>query len=260
MSSATRISMVLRERLVGLRMERALRSGFDTAIWSYPKSGSTWLRFLLAGYITGSTDLDFESLDAIAGDFEGFLPTSRSQRRNFQHIDPSVPLKSHDLPTNDWFDSAKTIFLVRDPVRILDSARRHLCRNGHVNPSTRELVDELRSRNLFNYAPWTAQVEKALEQSALGRVKILKYEDLVCAPAPSLKACLEVVGVSVNDRELLDNVVRAYSKGALSARETSYRNTEGFVSTSQRELSRDLQEAVFTSMPDVVSELGYLTS
>jgi Sulfotransferase domain len=78
----------------------------DTFLLSYPKSGNTWSRFLVANLLRPSQEVDFSNINSIIPDTEG------TTKRYLNALPRPRVLKSHQ-----YFDPRypKIIFIVRDP-------------------------------------------------------------------------------------------------------------------------------------------------
>ena len=78
----------------------------DTFLLSYPKSGNTWSRFLVANLIHTSGPVDFSNINSIIPDTEG------TTKRYLQSLPRPRVLKSHQ-----YFDPRypRIVFIVRDP-------------------------------------------------------------------------------------------------------------------------------------------------
>ena len=96
------------KRALGLHMPGRMLDVFpdDTFLVSYPKSGNTWIRFLIANLVYPERNPDFTNINQLVPDYEAH--SKRSLNRMFR---PRT-LKSHQ-----YFDPryAKVLYIVRDP-------------------------------------------------------------------------------------------------------------------------------------------------
>jgi sulfotransferase family protein len=78
----------------------------DTFLLSYPKSGNTWSRFLVANLLRPGQEVDFSNINGIIPDTEG------TTKRYLNALPRPRVLKSHQ-----YFDPRypKVVFIVRDP-------------------------------------------------------------------------------------------------------------------------------------------------
>jgi hypothetical protein len=78
----------------------------DTFLVSYPKSGSTWVRFLVANLIAPEKNPDFTNINALFPDYQAF------SKRALGRLPRPRTMKSHQ-----YFDPRyrKVVYVVRDP-------------------------------------------------------------------------------------------------------------------------------------------------
>jgi len=179
-------------------------------IWlaSFPKSGNTWMRFLLARLLFGPV--------ASSAELECLIPDIHEPR-----MGPDAPpcrlhqghllLKTHwtfDVAEQQGRRTAGAIYLVRDPRDMLVSlfryfrattpaARDRLLTNFvETGGSTPEFVG-------FGFGNWRQHVESWLV-AAPRRVPVLlvRYEDMLARPRAELRRLAEALGMEVEDGEL----------------------------------------------------------
>nr|ACJ60997.1 TEG14 [uncultured soil bacterium] len=95
-------------------------------IASYPKAGNTWLRCMLAAYITGKAPQTWKDMETVSLELEGMLHLG-----DMPPTEPTKPVlvKTHlkaDVPVLGLYSeaTAKVLYLVRNPRDILLSAMR----------------------------------------------------------------------------------------------------------------------------------------
>ncbi|MEL7197057.1 MAG: sulfotransferase domain-containing protein [Pseudomonadota bacterium] len=107
----------------------------DAYLVSYPKSGRTWLRYLLSLYLARTFDLGFEPdlrstfkvLPNFDLDMERGLPSTEAlATKNL----PMIAVSHRDYRA-DLFAGKKTIMLVRDPRDVLVSSYFHQTKHKH---------------------------------------------------------------------------------------------------------------------------------
>ena len=142
---------------------------------SYPRSGNTWARFVLANL------LDDEPTDFLT--VEQRVPSIyvASSRALAQCPTPRV-IKSHQTVDLTY---SRVIYLVRDPRDVAASYHRYLQKVGDVDQRTplrsfvRDFLDEQRQWQAFG--TWRAHVTGWLEQSNASMI-VVRYEDLIGDP------------------------------------------------------------------------------
>jgi sulfotransferase family protein len=98
----------------------------DTLLVSYPRSGNTWTRFLIANLLNPTIDVDFTNIERLVPD-----TTTQSNRALKQVPRPRV-IKSHE-----YFDHRyqRTIYIVRDPRDVALSYYDYSRRNRFIDDS-----------------------------------------------------------------------------------------------------------------------------
>lgn len=202
---------------------------------SYPKSGNTWVRILLANYLTadeGPADINLLTrfgmtaiyVRAVVDQYLGFksscLPPAVLQRlrpdvaRAFAaHAPPPLVLKVHDAwsltdrgePLFPPDVTAGVIYVLRNPLDVAPSAADHW---GLDIAATVERMcdpeDPLsgEGRELANHVPqwiggWSEHVTSWLDRSGLP-VRLVRYEDLIADPVAVLTGLVEFLGWQVD--------------------------------------------------------------
>lgn len=146
----------------------------DGLLLSYPKSGSTWLRFLLADAFT-SRDPDFDSVrDTIP-------PLDRYRHAPALLSGGGRLIRSHE-PVAPYRGRAgqRVVSLVRDGRDVALSYLAHERRYGRFDGDASVFVDRFLEGRVDPYGPWHEHVLAAiaLEQSGQARVLTVRYEDL----------------------------------------------------------------------------------
>lgn len=142
----------------------------DTFLVSYPKSGNTWLRFLVANSLKQSSGgIDFSNIEDVVPDIYV------SSRSGLKKVQARRVIKSHESLTITY---PKVVYLVRDPIDVYKSYYYFLNkRNAELSFDD---YDELFfSGQLDDYGSWNQHVASWYQYSkAVDNVLIIKYEDL----------------------------------------------------------------------------------
>ena len=141
----------------------------DTFIVSYPKSGNTWLRFVIAYMIeVGKNKLTFDEVEKIVPD------VYRSKDIIDQLKSPRF-IKTHDALLPYY---PKSVYIVRDYRDVLVSFYQYKLA---LKEYTGDFSSFIRSDEVtVPFGSWKEHVSKAVEFSRVnpGRILLLRYEDM----------------------------------------------------------------------------------
>ena len=176
----------------------------DLYLVEFPKSGVTWLCFLIA-----NTNLLLSGDDKRQVTFfnvHAFIPEINVS----SHLaDPATALpgfriiKSH-APLN--LDYPRVFYLVRDPRDVMVSYHAFLNKTGWFRSSLNELIEHPD----FGIAAWVGHVSGWLDNVPASRsFAVLRYEDLLADPAKELKALYRLLGFELADTLAGDAVERS---------------------------------------------------
>jgi estrone sulfotransferase len=157
----------------------------DIFLCSYPKSGNTWLRFLIAHLISPRTDIHPKNIDTLVPDV--YMAAEIANKLKSPRI-----LKTHHALFNSY---PKTIYVVRDVRDVLLSYYHYQTSLGKFTGSLSEFV--LAADTLHPFGSWSDHVKSALEfqQKYPQRILILRYEDLQLQPETELKKLIAFAGI-----------------------------------------------------------------
>lgn len=274
MVSSLRLRSVLSS--VGARVLRPIRPpgrdvkirDDDRFIVSYPRSGSTWVRFLVSGLLSGR-DPDFQSIRQTVPDI--YLASRRQLRST------SLPriLKSHEALDLRY---PLVLYLVRDPRDVVVSYFHYHVRLGVFAADTgdmRRFVNDFLDGRLDAYGAWDLHVARWLERCRTKGWMVLRYEDLKSDPAASLTNIIEALKLGSYDAVDVNRAVVAAAPERMRqldrlnvARGGGIRGVRpgyDFVRSAEsgrgvRELTDDLCDAVIERFSGTMSKLGYLES
>ncbi len=188
----------------------------DALLVSYPKSGMTWLRFLLAQALTGEeTDFDAVRLS---------IPPM-GKHRDGQAILPSGGrlIRSHEPVTkNRARPEQPVVYLVRDGRDVALSYLAHERRQQRYDGDAGNFLEIFLRGKVDGYGPWHEHVLDGLAASQRGESSFLvvHYEQLRAEPASELARVLEFLGAP-RDPADLHAVVEANSKDRMRAKEAT---------------------------------------
>jgi Sulfotransferase domain len=178
-----RARRVLRPPLVWMR-HRGL-SPADTAIVSYPRSGSTWLASMIAELMLGS-DPDFKQAHAAVPevcDARGAPPVPGRVGR---------VVRSHESARGEY---RRALYLVRDPRDVAVSYYHYRKWLREYDGSLGDFVRLFVDGDIDSYGTWGHHVTSWLERDPDTRL-VLRYEDLVASTKRVLHEGASFLGVS----------------------------------------------------------------
>jgi len=237
----------------------------DVFLVSYPRSGNTWLRFLLANVLRPEAHATFADFGEIVPDIYDETDAQLLRRPS-----PRV-LKSHE-PYDERY--RRVVYLVRHPADVVVSYYHYLIKMRQIPPGyeVARFVDSFARGRLDDFGTWGEHVSGWLDaREADADFAFLRYEDVLEAPADALRAALELAGVEA-DGELVAQAVARSSADELRRleRETATalptfrgsRLEDPFIrkaraGTAAEELSPELVELVVDAWPEALARAGY---
>lgn len=176
----------------------------DTFLVSYPKSGNTWLRFLLA-QVMAKQQLDFYTIEKIIPDIY-----ENSDHRLLKIKNPRV-LKSHETYCSDY---PRVIYIVRDPRDVAisyyywqkkvgmlakygaDFSLRDYLKHGFLESEKMGIISWAK-----HVDSWVSHVDTLGEH-----LLIIRYEDIEKEPSNVLRQVIDFVDLKV-DNVTINNAV-----------------------------------------------------
>lgn len=170
---------------VALRWKRNMAPN-DTLLASYPRSGSTWLRFLLFECVTGQP-ANFSSVDTY-GSWKG----------------PGVlPGGGRLISTHERYCDIdrKVVYLARDPRSIIMSEYRLRQRQGTADGDFDAFVPLFVKGKAGPFGSWNNHVDFWMSSppSYRGHLHLVRYEDLRASPEECLAEIVVFLGMPVDD-------------------------------------------------------------
>jgi|ERR1035438_1025427 hypothetical protein len=169
----------------------------DIYLVSYPKSGNTWTRFLLANLVYAEKNPDFSNINALLPDIE------EMSKRDLERAQRPRILKSHQ-----YFDPRypKVIYVVRDPRDVVlseyhfDIKRRAIAedfpRQEFVSRFVRGEVSHANGTWAENVATWL------YTRRGDPRFLLVRYEDLQTQALVEMGKIARFIGISADQERL----------------------------------------------------------
>ena len=236
----------------------------DCWLVSYPRSGNTWLRFIVSNLIYGKREISFKTIDDLIPDIY-----ARNSRRIERQKPPRV-FKSHE-PYNNLYE--KVVYLVRNPFAVCNSYFRYLLKTGAYE--NEEDFDPYFNRflhgGLDDFGSWKENVASWIYPCKNnGNFLLLKYDLMRENPIGEVGRLANFLGIE-SDRRHLEEVIQLCSMDRLKKLEDSqwksWSSTAGtrrdlrFIDSSENlkgnYLSESQKMGLRTEFDPVMAELGF---
>jgi hypothetical protein len=171
----------------------------DVFVASYPRSGSTWLRFLLFEALT-KNDAGFDNVNRVIPDVGMHSEAT-----------PLLPRQGRLIKTHEPYRAEynRAIYIVRDVRDVVLSEYAYENALGRVRGTFDDfLADFLRGR-AGRYGSWLDHVQDWIDSPAADRgdLLVIRYRDLRRDAQNHLERIVDFLGVGV-DRKMIANAIR----------------------------------------------------
>lgn len=223
----------------------------DVMLASYPRSGNTWTKFMLAELLTGS-ETDFCSEDEVVPFVGRHLRAKRLLPGGGRLV------KTHE-PYCKTYDQHRAIYLVRDVRDVALSFQKLRTAEGFADENFEEFLVRFVQGNVAGFGSWQAHVHSWLAAAEHGSdILIVHYEALIDDTILQLGDMARFLGISADDkrlREIAENNRPAkmrerktpYSAKLMSMAvgDGTYNRWEKYYSESELALVEPSMEAMF---------------
>jgi hypothetical protein len=250
----TMASSPLRAPLVWLR-HQSLKPN-DIFLASYPRSGSTWLRFML-----------FESL---LGESSGFnnvnqaIPDVKSRQVGL----PLMPGGGRLIKTHEAYhpEYRKAVYLVRDPRDVVLSEYAYQTALGLVDQNLDDYLDRFLNEGVNPFASWRAHVESWIAAPLnKERLLVLHFENLRSDTVKTISQIAAFLGLTPDEhrirRAIADNTLdRMRAKEKEAPQRASKRGQfirSGSVGGWRANLTSSQLDSFRERVGDVLTQMGY---
>lgn len=159
----------------------------DIFVASYPRSGSTWLRFLLFETLT-HRDAGFE-------DVNRYIPDVGGQSRAI----PLLPQGGRLIKTHESYrrDYERAVYIVRDARDVALSEYAYETAQGWISGSFDEFLDAFVRGKVNGYGPWDAHARSWIDSplARSGNLLVVRYADLRKETETYLSKIMTFLGV-----------------------------------------------------------------
>jgi hypothetical protein len=175
----------------------------DTFLVSYPKSGNTWVRFLLANLIYPNEAVGFANINRL-------LPSPDALSRRFLKKLPRPRiLKSHE-PYDRRYQ--KVIYLVRDPRDVVISEYHFNLKKRYIDPdvSLEEFSKRFLRGETTPYGSWWEHAASWIApRQGNPAFLLVRYEDLLADSIGETRKIAQFLDISADDERLRKAVERS---------------------------------------------------
>ena len=198
----------------------------DTFLVSYPRSGNTWTRFLIANLMYPATTVSFANIERLIPDCEAH------SSRYMKHIRRPRIIKSHE-----YFDHRypRVIYLVRDPRDVALSYYNFQRKYRQIPddfPISQYVKNFVAGRvGSADWGTWAENVGTWLVRSGRAGFLLLRYEDLQADPDRELVKLAGFFGLEPAPERLSAAVERS---SAQRMRELERNQTSEWVATKDK--------------------------
>ncbi len=175
----------------------------DTFLVSYPKSGNTWVRFLLANLIHPNETVGFANINRL-------LPAPGVLSKRFLKTLPRPRiLKSHE-PFDARF--RKVIYLVRDPRDVAVSEYHFDLKKRYIaaDMTLEQFIKPFLAGETSSYGSWWEHVASWVgTRHGNPRFLLARYEDLLADPVAETAKIAEFLGIAADAERIKSAVERS---------------------------------------------------
>lgn len=182
----------------------------DFFIAEFPKSGITYLQFILSNIEVSLKELDE---DVTFFNLYRFSPSVHRVRGSkiTRHFDRTF-IKTHFYFRSEY---AHVIYLLREPVDVMVSYYNYQCDLGYLG----SFSDFIRSDN-FGVEIWKKHVESYTNRKTNDfYMHLITYEDLVAEPIMEIKMLYKNIGLTL-DEKLIKQAIEKSTKSIMKNSET----------------------------------------
>jgi hypothetical protein len=177
-----------RRPLVWLR-HRGLHEA-DMFLASYPRSGNTWLRFVLSEAISGD-EIDFDNINS-------YIPELKWHKQ----ARPLLPGQGRVIKTHEAYrkEYQKAIYIVRDVRDCALSQHARTKEIGISDPSFDVFLEKYLEGDTNQYGTWQQHLRSWMDGPLAreGKLLVIRFEDLRKNPEDVVTRMVEFAGVNMD--------------------------------------------------------------
>lgn len=237
----------------------------DIFLVSFPKSGNTWTRFLIANLVHPDQPVGFENIHRLVPD------PFATAKRDFDHMARPRIIKSHECFEPRY---PRVMYIVRDPRDVVLSQYHYhrKCNKIEDGYSMEKFVDRFVAGDTCPHGSWGENVGTWLTaRQNHPRFLLLKYDDMTADPHREMSRVSSFLGLNADAARIATAVERS-SAERMRKLEKAQADQCGLTKDSRKDLSfvraaksggwqKDLPENLVAKVedawPNLMSFLGY---
>ena len=172
----------------------------DVFLVSYPRSGNTWMRFIL-GSLIHNVDVNFDNMERYFPDIYRNTCSQLESLKNPRY------LKSHEPYDNRY---QKVIYIVRDPRDVAISYFYWMLKFNKYKGEINGFLDLFFDPDGISYGRWDDHYKGWIKNAnKVNRgVLFLRYEDLLDNTIDNIKTILNFININI-DNDVIHNAVKS---------------------------------------------------
>jgi len=171
----------------------------DVFLVSYPKSGNTWLRFII-GNLISDKEVDFNNFNSIIPDIY------TSYKNNIKKLPSPRIIKSHEQYTRRY---PKVIYIYRDPRDVSVSYYFWMKKyRPDFNQTMDSFIKSFIDGSCLPYGRWDEHVDKWMNSPLAinNKILLLEYESLKKDPFHSVKKISDFLNLSSTNQKINESI------------------------------------------------------
>lgn len=175
---------------------------------SFPKSGNTWVRFILSYLTDSSKEIPIKRLGEFIPDFHVLnqLKLIEDSKNNFREFDFQF-IKTHES-FSKFYKNKNIILVVRDGRDVITSYYHYI--NSRTKKQT-SIENIIRNENIHRFGSWTEHFN-SWKDHITNSSALLKYEDLLEDPFKHISKLLKYIDWEKKDHEIINSIEKSSFK------------------------------------------------
>lgn len=195
----------------------------DTFIVSYPRSGNTWMRFII-GELIHKHEINFQNLEKLVPDIY------RCTNRQLKSVQQPRYIKSHE-PYDPRYP--KVVYILRDPRDVAISFYNWQIKYNRTTKTFEQFIDDFVT-NRTRFSGWGNHVQSWYKNRALipGGIIFIRYEDMQENPRGQMEELSKFLGCNIAN-ETISGILNHNSFISMQEKEERAADTGMFTGSRQ---------------------------